>query len=722
MGRFFSQDKPEFLDDNMFEMPYQLMGQVLMNKEKAVDDTIANSVSLYDKLTADVLSQDTPRANEVIQGYEKDIESIIDNIKNNPMEYGRYESNIRDLSRRINKDWTVGEISALQANKKSLMSYYADLDEKASKNPDEYTADYINAMKANAIRDYANGAMYDAQTQRATKNLDLQATTALPNLFDEFSKTADKMTADGYKIEQAYPGGPYIYKKGDKVEELTPDKLAEAFSSWVRGRTDYVGAVEQRKNLGLSDFAGADVNSIYGYDSSKNLVFANNYYGNNARAIANTFKYKKTEHEEDLKSNEWYMKQADWGREDKKNETEHVALTPTHAYTLGTQDAASLRTSLQTANIALNGSMKMLSDNAISLGLKPGTERYNAFASGDIQTMVEAGMPEETARQLSSQYKAHRTKKNFLNGQVDGFREYMKSKGKSTAGIGDTGWLGNKTFADEYNNYLSSAGELGKSKNFVENISTWNDIGLNDKTIKEAQQVFAQNFDQITFNIDQTYKGQYLQFEDPEDSSVVTAFIPQDSNIKDGTVETKGGKTITYVKAPDGKMSMQDLIRRGLVRTELKPIKETDEATGEETVTYQRQFTTRQNGKNVGVVLNEKTLGLVNALDDKGESNYSATMQIGDNRMDILVNTQDMKIPSVDNYISANYDELQFNRFMNQTNPVLLGRKDTKGPNGSVFRTERGKAFIIYNDGRRTEITDNKLKRQIYKINYFESN
>ncbi len=59
---------------------------------------------------------------------------------------------------------------------------------------------------------------------------------------------------------------------------------------------------------------------------------------------------------------------------------------------------------------------------------------------------------------------------------------------------------------------------------------------------------------------------------------------------------------------------------------------------------------------------------------------------------------------------------------MNQSNLGTLGRRDTKGPNGSTFRTERGKAYIIYSDGRKVEVTSPAEKREIYKINYFESN
>lgn len=81
MGQFYESTAGRFVDDKMFQAPHQLMQAIIQNKDKAVDTEIASAVSLYDKLTADVLQQDNPRAKEVISGYESKINDVVSNIQ-----------------------------------------------------------------------------------------------------------------------------------------------------------------------------------------------------------------------------------------------------------------------------------------------------------------------------------------------------------------------------------------------------------------------------------------------------------------------------------------------------------------------------------------------------------------------------------------------------------------------------------------------------------------
>ena len=717
MGRFYQTAEPTFVDNKMFEAPHELMRQVLLGKDKAIDDKISDAVSFYDKLTADVLQQDTPRAKEIVKGYEQQINDIVSGIQKNPLEYNKYSNTIRELGRGINKDWTMGEIGTMQGYKKQVTEEWNKLDELAKKDPETYDASYVAAEKAAILKEY-QGINWNKDLGKAGNAPAIQGSYHGLNFdLDEYLKT--KMEADGYTRERDSTGNGYIYRNKTSNEVLSPQKVAEATVSYFNANPDIQSAVQRRGELGIEGFVGADINNALKYDREGNLQgYGDNYYGRMAEAAAKHKAYSKTEKSDTIHADSTAMTKMGWARADAKEkaekEAEHVDLAPVHVYTLGTENTKSLSENLKVTNVALAAKQKDLADNAKSLKLQPGTERYKAFMSGDVKTMVAAGMDEGTAQQMSSAYKAERTKKNFLNDQVQGFRDYLSTKGKNSSQVGKLGWTKDKNLANEYNNYLKANNKFNDGKKVVTNLSSLNNMNIPEKTIKEAQGVFAQNFEHLTFNIDQTYKGQHLKFEDQQGNTVV--YIPQDSKIKSGTREEKSGKTTIYLKAPDGKMSVQDLIRRGLVQTKTESYN--DEQGKPQT---RKVFTTRQNGKNVGMVLNEKTLRVVNALDDKGQSNYSSTLQIGNNRMDILVPTKQMPIPSVDAYINDNYEDLQFNRYMNQADLESLGRRESKGPNGSKFRTEKGKAYIIYADGRKTEVTDDITKREIYKINYFEN-
>ena len=154
MGQFFTQVQPEFIDDNMFRLPYEQMADNLQKKDEAVDSEINKAQSFLDKLKAQGLQVDEPRLGEIKRGYEAQVEDIVQKIKANPMEYYKYGSDIRQLGRNIESDWTIGEVAAIQGNKAAHDAFVKNVQELASKDNSGMNQDYVNALIADNLSKY----------------------------------------------------------------------------------------------------------------------------------------------------------------------------------------------------------------------------------------------------------------------------------------------------------------------------------------------------------------------------------------------------------------------------------------------------------------------------------------------------------------------------------------------------------------------------------------
>jgi hypothetical protein len=133
-------------------------------------------------------------------------------------------------------------------------------------------------------------------------------------------------------------------------------------------------------------------------------------------------------------------------------------------------------------------------------------------------------------------------------------------------------------------------------------------------------------------------------------------------------------------------------------------------------------FITRQNGKEVGLMVDEKTVGLDMALDNAGQSNLGMSVQIGDYRLPALVSTNQISTPSIDAHISKNRPEMEWRRTMNQTNIKTLGKKTVPALNGEFYETNHGKAYIIHTDGSKTELLNEGEIDKVHQIIYSEQN
>jgi len=711
MARFYKTSTPTFIDDKMFQLPYQMMGQVMQAKDKALDSEITAAVDLFGKLTAKVYESDLPRAKQIIQEKEAKVNEIVEGIRKNPMEYNKYSSAIRKLSRDIDSTWnTGGEIALMEQNNTSILSKIKEIQDLHKEDP-AYAQAEIESLK----KSYAQGLQFDNVIGTGKGKPDLRQTYQLNHTVDDFIK--NKLSANEWEKEKDTKGGDgYIYRNKQSREILSPEKIATAYQQYFNAHQDIQNAVNRRGELGLEGFENTDLSKSVSFDEKGNLTGVNSdWYGKNIGAAIANMQYSKIKTSDTIHTDQPWLTKEGWAREDKKEDVEIVGSVYEHVFQVGSNSAESFDKILTTTNDALEGTYgKILSASGINPKSTIG-QRILKGNSHDIETALAKAEP-GTAQVLKNQYTALRTQKNFINAQAQGFTEWAKkSKGK-TINTTLKGWL-NKDTKGLYNEYLTKNNSLGKN-NVVTTTVTLDKVGVDPKTIKDAQEKIVQNFDDLVFNVDQTQKGSFLTFEKDNGDKVI--YVPQGHKVggktatPSGLVQTvtKNGKShkVYYKTAPGGMLSVQSLMQEELI----KPLIVSEN--GEEKTKY----TTRYNGKEVGVVPDEKTFGLAQALDNSGRSNYGMNMQIGDYRLPVLIPTDKIKIPSVDNYVQNNYEDLQFRNFMNRTNLKTLGKTVSKGPQGSTLVTEGDRAFVIEANGTKHEILAPEQKLEIFKINFAE--
>lgn len=258
MGRFYETSQPHFIDNKMYEAPAELMAKVLMNKEKAVDDTIDSAEAYLEKLKAEALTQDTSALQQRIKDYEDKISGIVSNIQSNPMEYTKYQGDITQLGRAISADWTTGAIGTFQANKKKAEAEVAKLDDHLKLHPED--AEYVGLKKKEIFANYSEGAKWNDKTGKAEGTLNVDGTYYHPEFDDKF---ITQMKAKGYSMEKDTVTGAWINTASTDNKRLTQGEIQQAYIAGVKADPNYQAALKDWSKTGVSGYEDVDVNSIY---------------------------------------------------------------------------------------------------------------------------------------------------------------------------------------------------------------------------------------------------------------------------------------------------------------------------------------------------------------------------------------------------------------------------------------------------------------------------
>jgi len=193
MGRFYKTSKPEMID-----FMYQLPEQAILGAIKSADAKVAAGEQLLSdylkQLDVQALYPDEEAKNAAVKEIENQIKQHTLVLKDNPVEFLKEQTKIRDLGRNLNERLTRGDLAAYQGNYNIRQKYLEEAKKRATdKDGTIRMQDVDAAMKAFDLNYAINkGAQYNLESGKYNP----YGTENLVNYLDD-SKLA-KETAEGW--------------------------------------------------------------------------------------------------------------------------------------------------------------------------------------------------------------------------------------------------------------------------------------------------------------------------------------------------------------------------------------------------------------------------------------------------------------------------------------------------------------------------------------------
>ena len=284
MGRFFQTAPTQFVEDYIYQPPWELMQQAAAKEQQIYDAAIA-STKLFDNLQIDHLQgeDDVYNVKEKQRYYAENAANIAKAIQNDPSKARQYMNNIEALSKELQKDMTSGDLSKIIGSAQAYKKWQEDNKKRKEDDPSRYSAaertylaDYLNAG-GNSLTQGFRGDL-------VTKDVDWQ------KLFD----SVEKLKASEWTQQSAGASGGYIYKNKQSGETVTADRINGYLMSRLL-TPENMAALQQSQQYGLARYFD---------DQGKLDETAPGFAG--VKGVALTSAYSKNTIERDMQSDSTY--------------------------------------------------------------------------------------------------------------------------------------------------------------------------------------------------------------------------------------------------------------------------------------------------------------------------------------------------------------------------------------------------------------------------------
>lgn len=249
MARFYQTASPEYLNDIMYQPPWEMLMAAAAKKDQDIQNAV-DTLEIFNNLPVDFWKEvDADRANQVKDYYQRKADDITSMLQNNVLDPNAQKS-IKDLQRELQRDIESGNIYKLQENAKRYRQFEAN--RLALTNPAD--REMYKAVTQQYIENNPEGAygtLFEAP--------ELQAYRDLRNEFAE--DYAKQYGEDSRKEVFDNVNGNWIIKNTDAV---TQKLVNDRFQNWVRSKPDLPGYFETRQRYSPTERY---------YDEAGNLVF-----------------------------------------------------------------------------------------------------------------------------------------------------------------------------------------------------------------------------------------------------------------------------------------------------------------------------------------------------------------------------------------------------------------------------------------------------------------
>ena len=307
MGRFFQTAPTQFVEDYIYQPPWELIQQAAAQKQKVYDTAIATA-KLFDNLQIDHLQgeDDVYNVKEKQRYYAENAANIAKAIQNDPSKARQYMNNIEALSKELQKDMTTGDISKIQSSAQAYKKWQEDNKKRKEEDASRYSA-AENYYLGEYLKAGGNSLNRQFKGELITKDVDWQ------KLYD----SVDKLKASEWTQQSAGASGGYIYKNKQTGETVTADRINGYLMSRLL-TPENMAALQQSQQYGLARYfddqgkldemapgfagvKGVALNSAYSKNTIERDMQSDSTY-NSAQQRALTYQM----HKEDMANNNYW--------------------------------------------------------------------------------------------------------------------------------------------------------------------------------------------------------------------------------------------------------------------------------------------------------------------------------------------------------------------------------------------------------------------------------
>ena len=307
MGRFFQTAPTQFVEDYIYQPPWELMQQAAAKEQQIYDAAVA-STKIFDNLQIDHLQgeDDVYNVKEKQRYYAENAANIAKAIQNDPSKARQYMNNIEALSKELQKDMTTGDISKIQSSAQAYKKWQEDNKKRKEEDASRYSA-AENYYLGEYLKAGGNSLNRQFKGELITKDVDWQ------KLYD----SVDKLKASEWTQQSAGASGGYIYKNKQTGETVTADRINGYLMSRLL-TPENMAALQQSQQYGLARYfddqgkldemapgfagvKGVALNSAYSKNTIERDMQSDSTY-NSAQQRALTYQM----HKEDMANNNYW--------------------------------------------------------------------------------------------------------------------------------------------------------------------------------------------------------------------------------------------------------------------------------------------------------------------------------------------------------------------------------------------------------------------------------
>ena len=293
MGRFFETAPTQFVEDFIYQPPWEIIQQNNMLKAQNYA-TQQQTFNLLNNLPIDFWDKpDSELAKTKQEEYRNLTEPLIKTLQKDPNNK-QVEMQLYDITNKLYQDYTYGDLAKLRTNKEQHDKFMGYADKLAPGDKEVFLRQMDNYLKPNQ-----DGSMNNA----LTKQFDFMEHQNMIKGEDYFKTDRFKtLEADINSNAGVNIGGQWITKTSSNIEELKQAKIAEDMKAWVQ---------EQNLDKNNWDKYWTQVGGIQNlYNKEGKLGFEKGtYLGDMIESGSKTHAYKKSKSDKDVDENPSYARE-----------------------------------------------------------------------------------------------------------------------------------------------------------------------------------------------------------------------------------------------------------------------------------------------------------------------------------------------------------------------------------------------------------------------------